>query len=228
MPIRVPFAYNSRLSALYMKIYFYSKKEEAKRPTQKEMHEVIFKFFKENGVTVLSNLFIRLEGAEQLTFEKMDGLVVEGRTSASEVGYLIAMALSQQKPILYLLPKGAMIPDQLRSLMDNKKLKKVFLLRFYSPKILENYLIDFIDIIETGELRREVPTVKFTLRFTPRADRYLTWRSRKKRKSKANYLRNLIDEQIKNDEDYQSHLRKPKVEEDDEKDEKDVLTESLK
>ena len=98
-------------------------------------------------------------------------------------------------------------------MINNKKFKKIFLLDFYGQKTLNNFLIDFIDIIETGELRRQVPTIKFTLRFTPRADRYMTWLSRKKNISKADLLRKMIDEDIKNDEEYQGHLRRPRNEE---------------
>ena len=87
------------------------------------------------------------------------------------------------------------------------------MLHYYSQRTVENFLVDFIDIIETGELRREVPTVKFSLRFTPRADRYLTWMSRKTRLSKADFLRKMIDEAITGDEEYQNQLRKPKEEE---------------
>ena len=192
-----------------MKVYFYSKKENDK-PEQPEAHQAVLKFLKDNGVVVLSNLLAREE--DELTFEKMDGLVVEGRSSAPEVGYLVALSLAQAKPILYLLPKGSMIPDQVRALVENQKLKRLFMLKHYSLKNLESFLIDFIDIIEPGELRREVPTVKFTLRFTPRADRYLTWIGRNKKIKKADFLRKLIDGQIQNNEEYQSYLRRPKEE----------------
>lgn len=194
-----------------MKVYFFSKQDVqvgSSNLEQKETNEAIIKFLKDNGIVVVSNLLSRV-GLEQLSFEHMDGLVVEGKNSVAEAGYLIAMALAQQKPILYLLPKGAAMPDQLRSLQENKKLRRLFLLHFYTPRVLQNFLGDFIDIIETGELRREVPTIKFTLRFTARANRYLTWQSRKKRISKADYLRKLIDEKIKSDEEYQNNLRKP-------------------
>jgi len=192
-----------------MKVYFYSQKEK-NNEEQPEAHEQIFKFFKDNGVMILSNLLIAKPEQANLSFDKMDGLVIEGQESVKEAGYLIAQALAQGKPILYFLPKGSRLPEQLKSLQENTKLKKVFLLRHYSLKTLPNFLIDFIDIIETGELRREVPTVKFTLRFTPRSDRYLSWKSKKKKISKADYLRKLIDEQILSDQEYQTHLRKPK------------------
>ena len=68
-------------------------------------------------------------------------------------------------------------------------------------------MLEFIDIIETGELRKEVPTIKFTLRFTPRAERYLRWKTHNTKVSKADFLRNLIDASINSDENYQKNLR---------------------
>ena len=107
--------------------------------------------------------------------------------AAPDAGYLIALALAQGKRVLFLLPKGSILPDQLRGLQETAKLKKLLLLKYYGDRTLINQLVDFIDLIETGELRREVPSVKFTLRFTPRADRYLTWLNRKKRIKKADF-----------------------------------------
>lgn len=195
-----------------MKVYFYTKNENNEEKLM-AVHRQILEFFKENGLVVISNLYDRTISQQNLSFEDMNGLVVEGGGSVTEVGYLVAMALAQHKPILYLLPKGAVLPDQLRSLKDNKQLKQLFILRYYSERTLKSLLIDFIDLIETGELRREVPTIKFTLRFTPRAGRYITWKAKQKKLSKADYLRKLIDEQIQNDEEYQSLLRRPKMEE---------------
>jgi len=173
-------------------------------------------------LVVICNLYDRPTSQQNLAFEDMNGLVVEGGGSVTEVGYLVAMALAQHKPILYLLPKGAMLPDQLRSLKDNKQLKRLFILRYYSERTLKSLLIDFIDLIETGELRREVPTIKFTLRFTSRAGRYITWKAKQKKLSKADYLRKLIDEQIQNDEEYQSLLRRPKMEEENNEEDKSI------
>lgn len=195
-----------------MKVYFYTKILDEK-PERNKAHEQIIDYFYKNGVMVLSNISERKYETAQLGFENMDGLVIEGPEVVSEVGYLIALALAQQKLILYLLPKGTPLPDQIRDLINDKNLKKLFLLKFYSDKILDSLLLDFIDIIETGELRREVPTIKFTLRFTPRVERYLRWKSMKTKLSKADFLRKLVDESIKNDETYQSHLRRQRKDE---------------
>jgi len=190
-----------------MKVYFYSQKDNVE-PVRKKFHDRLMEYFHNNGVLVISNLLGKNYEDSQLSFANMDGLVIEGSDIASEVGYLIAMALVQKKPILFLLPKGKAMPDQIRGLKDDKNLKKLFLLNFYSDKNFEDLLLDFIDIIETGELRREVPTIKFTLRFTPRVERFLRWKSNKVKLSKADLLRKLVDEAIKNDETYQTHLRK--------------------
>ncbi len=195
-----------------MKIYLYSKKD-AETPEREKIQERLMDYFHNNGVMVISNLSGRTYEDSQLSFANMDGLVIEGGDVAAEVGYLIALALAQRKPILYLLNKGKAIPDQIRSLKDDKNLKKLFIIKFYSERSLDNDLLDFIDIIETGELRREVPTIKFTLRFTPRVERYLRWKSMKTKISKANILRELVDGAIKGDETYQSHLRRQRKDE---------------
>ena len=192
-----------------MKIYFYSKKEEDNKE-QRAAHEIIFKFLNDNGLTVFSNLLDKAGTEPQVSLENMNGLIIEGKGSAAEAGYLIALSLSQNRPLLYLLPKGKELPEQLRPLLNNDKLKKLFLFKYYSNRILWNILVDYLDIIETGELRREAPTVKFTLRFTPRVDRYLNWKSKRIKIPKTDFLRKLVDDLIKSDEEYQGQLRKGK------------------
>jgi len=192
-----------------MKVYFFTKRE-SKNDGLNEIAARVLKFFKDNGVLILSNLVERKGETAQLSFENMNGLIVEGSESVTEAGYLIALSLAQEKPILYLLPRGEVLPDQLRTLLENKKLKKFFNLQYYNQKNLENVLADFIEIIETGELRREAPTIKFTLRFTPRTDRYLNWQSKRTKLAKADYLRKMIDEKIISDQEYQGFLRRPR------------------
>ena len=188
-----------------MKVYFYSK-EKVSDLERKQIQEKIVESLYKNGVLALSN-FLPPTTDSQLSFSNMDGLIIEGDDVVSDVGYLIAKALSQKKPILYLLPKGTALPDQIRDLINDENLKKNFILKFYNLKTINSLLLEFIDIIETGELRKEVSTIKFTLRFTPRAERYLRWRTHNTKVSKADLLRGLIDETIKNDEKYQKNLR---------------------
>lgn len=190
-----------------MKIYFFSK-NNLDNAEQKAAHDSIIKFFSDNGATVFSNLLERSEKQESLSLDYMNGLIIEGTGSVNESGYLIAQFLAQNKPILYLLPKSAELPGQLQPLLHSEKLKKLFLLKYYTPRLLQNFLIDYLDIIEMGELRRETPNVKFTLRFTPRVDRYLLWKSKKIQMAKADFIRKLIDNALLADEEYQKQLRK--------------------
>lgn len=183
-----------------MKIYFYAKSEAVK-----EVHQQIIKFFKNNGVLILSNLTDH-ENLADLSFEKMDGLVVEGPEVLASAGYLMALALAQSKPVLYLLPKGSFTPEQLKTFQDNSKMGKFLTVVFYAPKKITAPLADFIRVMETGEFRKETPLVKFTLRFTPRADRYLSWLNKEKKIKKADFLRELIDEHLKNNREYKEEL----------------------
>ena len=95
-------------------------------------------FFVKNGVFVLSNLSGAVKTDGNLSFENMNALVVEGLEAFGEAGYLIAMALSQNKPVLYLLPKGKALPESLSVLQSDKKLKKQFLLKFYRHRWSRN------------------------------------------------------------------------------------------
>lgn len=185
-----------------MKIYFFSVKENnLEQPTA---HKAILKFFKNNGVTVYDNLEAggRPAKGRPVAPESLAGLVLEGRQTATQSGYSIALSLAQEKPILYLLPKGKALPDQLRPIIEHDKFRKLFFLRYYTLKTLQGILEEFLRTIETGELRAEVPALKFTLRLTPRVDRYLSWKAKKLKLAKADFIRNILDEIIKNDPDY--------------------------
>lgn len=188
-----------------MRLYFFSKlnNQNGQNPIQSR----IIDYFQKNGVITLSNLIGIGKSDGQFSFENMNALVIEGLEAFGEAGYLIALALSQAKPVLYLLPKGKQLPDQLAQLQSDKKLKKHFMLKFYNEKNLEGILQNFIDLSEAGEFGKGAPTIKFTLRITPRVERYLTWKTRGSKIAKADYLRGMVEAAIKEDENYQSFLR---------------------
>ena len=61
--------------------------------------------------------------------------------------------------------------------------------------------------MEKGE-GKETPTIKFTLRITPRIERFLHWKTHNTKVSKADFLRELIERLIDQDEDYQRFVGK--------------------
>lgn len=138
-----------------------------------------------------------LDGASQdhLEMEKIDIVVLPASDQDPQTAYTIALALSQKKPVLCLLPKGQRLPESYALLKNNRSLAKYLHTCFYTPLNLKEGIYKFLQKIESAE-RKEVPSVKFTLRITPSMERYLQWKSKKSGLSKADFLRKAIKESI--------------------------------
>ena len=143
-----------------------------------------------------------------LSFERLDGLVISGAAENQDAGYLIALAISQKKPILYLLEKGQPLPDELLFIKNNKDVSKFLIVKYYSDSNIKSKIVKFLDLIENGDSRWDSPTVKFTWRITPRIERYLRWKMVISGKTKADWLRShIVREMIIKDVDYQKFLQ---------------------
>lgn len=87
--------------------------------------------------------------------------------------------------------------EQLGLAMANMKAHKKIVERFEKQQQLRARNID----------PDKKPTIKFTLRISKEIERYLTWKIHNTDKSKADFLRNLLTEDvIKNDQQYQDFL----------------------
>ena len=201
-----------------MKIYYYTPETDNARIQQN--YTSILEILKRAGVLVMSNKEeymvaefskddlekINMTGENLL--DKMDGLVIEASTADSEIGYLLAYAISQKKPVLYLYEKRISSKGNLLYVSKKNTPSFVLIKPYQTEKDLEKLVNGFITHIETGE-RFELPTIKFTLRITPRIEHYLNWKSKRIGKKKADFLRKVIDEEIiKKDAGYQEYLRK--------------------
>jgi len=143
----------------------------------------------------------RMNESGEILLDKMDCFIIEASKPDQEIGYLLAYAISQKKPLLYLYQKGT--PEKVAHGYLTKKNTPDFIqMQSYTHKDLEQRVIDFIKEIETGRGIKEKPTIKFTLRITPQMERYLQWKSKKIRSSKADFLRDLIEEIISKDEGF--------------------------
>jgi len=146
--------------------------------------------------------------SNNISFERLDGLVLAGGEKNLDGGYLIALAISQKRPILYLLEKGQPLPDELLYIRDNKDVSKYLVIKYYSRENIKVKISEFIDLIENGDARWDTPTVKFTWRITPRIERYLRWKMSTCGKTKADWLRDhLVKEIIVKDVNYQKFLQ---------------------
>jgi len=202
-----------------MRLYF-TADNQAPDNYQKRFSRIIG-IASEAGVLVMSNLadknivgfssqdLEKIDQTGEVMLEKMDALIIEGSRPIPESGYLIAIALAHHKPILYLSEKGKLINKNLIHLKKDKNTAKLLQLRYYTEKTLEKIILDFLQTIEKGE-GKEVPNIKFTLRFTSRIERYLHWKTNNTKISKADFLRELIEDLIDKDSDYQKFGGKEK------------------
>lgn len=198
-----------------MKAYFFGS-QEGKEYIPKNYLD-IFNILKTMKVSAMSNLKIELKNLIHPAFTreemarfiqngeplmaKIDGLIIEGTAPNSQIGYLIALALTHKKYVLYLLERGAMVDENLKYLKQNEEIKRLLHIKYYLPLTLKKILIEFVNMVEE-KAGREVPNIKFTLRITSRQTRYLDWKAGKEKISKADYVRQIIDEIIKKEEGF--------------------------
>ena len=184
-----------------MKIYFFTNQVDAQAGD-------IVSCLRRSGVIVLANQehFSSLPKTE-LSLDRVQAVIIYG-AQAQAAGYLVAAALSQKKPILYLLPKGNLFPEELRYLQSDRQLGQLFVVRFITQEKTQEVVYDFLELLETGELRQEKVSIKFTFRLSPRLERYLNWKSDREKMTKADWLRKfLVEEVIDQDEGWKKYIQ---------------------
>lgn len=149
----------------------------------------------------------RLEETGEFLIGKMQAVIIEASEFSSEVGYVLALAMSRRVRVLYLHEKGSKTNPALAAILDASQAKKLVTVMPYDAGALPELVEGFVRKFDTAA-RREKPTLKFTLRITPRLARYLDWKSQKEGKSKADYLReDILEEIMDSDDSYQAHER---------------------
>ncbi|MBI4090206.1 MAG: hypothetical protein HY421_02270 [Candidatus Kerfeldbacteria bacterium] len=138
--------------------------------------------------------------------DAMQAIIVEGSTPDPQAGYLLAYAIAEKRPLLYLYARGEVAPDVLRYL-NLKDIPKHVLVTTYSVANLEKIVESFLSAFGRVKVR-EVPRIKFTLRLTPTIDEYLDFKTRNTKQTKADYLRDKLDKLLEDDDEFQQHLRK--------------------
>jgi hypothetical protein len=202
-----------------MKIYF-AANQFASAKKLKQFSEII-KLLSDAGITVMSNIedenvtefseydMEQINKSGEVLLDKMDALIIEGSEPPAESGYLIALSLAHKKQILYLTEKGSAINKTLLQLQKGKESGRYLSLASYDKKGASDVVLKFIQSIEHGE-QRDIPNIKFTLRITPKIDRYLTWKAKNKKLTKADFLREQIQQMLDLDQLYQSKNKSKK------------------
>lgn len=177
-------------------------------PDQLLAFEELVSSLKSIGVSVVSAIDLKRGSLDNSQFESLDALIIDGSGEGSETGYLLAIGLAHKKPVLYLLPKGSVIDPSVEALTFNKEVKKYIKISFYSKESLHAKVRAFLQYLDEN-LGKEAYTIKYTLRLSPRIDRYVTWKSERVKKNKADFIRDAMSDQMNADEEYKNRLKAP-------------------
>jgi hypothetical protein len=132
------------------------------------------------------------------TLKKIDIVVVESSNPSNGIGFLVATALNEKKPVLAL------------SETKNKKSIEAFwyyaqknkLLTYYSYtlKDLEKVINEYVNKV------KKIIDTKFILIISPEIDTYLQWASDNRRMHKAQVVRRAVEEVMRNDKEFKKHI----------------------
>ncbi|MBU0670654.1 hypothetical protein KKF29_00685 [Patescibacteria group bacterium] len=139
--------------------------------------------------------------------EQVDGLVLEITEADPQINYFLAQAILQRKPTLCLYQKNK-VPRQLLVYLNQKNIPKEIVTKAYTEKNLEKIIINFLKPLGIHEEEREVPSIKFTLRLTDKIEKYLNFKAKEEKINKADYIRNLIQKEIREDKKFRNYLNK--------------------
>jgi len=195
-----------------MKVYFFSPKTSQNKLSKAQ--DIIIKTLRRAEVDLYTNLKERslpsdlaeLQNSGGMVLDEMQALIIAGTKKSPDIGYLLAMAISQKKPVLYLYEKGSGSQDILKYL-SSKNIPKTLQIKNYQKKNLEKIIIDFLNSFK-GKKVKEIPKIKFTLRITPSIEKYLHYKTHNTNKSKADFLREYIEKMMDLDDDFQEFLRR--------------------
>ncbi len=192
-----------------MTIYTYLPKLVSKE--LREVEEQLVRLLDRTGETVVfstrpvpAELVGRDSGQNPL--DRVNAVIVEGTQPDPEVGYLLAYAIGQKKPLLHLTRKGHNRQNPLETFTKSHRLPPSLVMAHYDPKSLERIVVQFLERID-GITFTEVPDIKFTLRITPSIERYLNWKTTGAKVSKADFVRSILQKIIGDDEEYKKKKR---------------------
>lgn len=190
-----------------MKVYLFG--SVGAGPTLQQRYRRMAEVLAQAGAHVSAN-FLPAAASDDggALMERVDAVVIEGSDPSPEAGHLVALALAYRKPVLYVSERGKPVDPHLRKLRESKTTSAFLRLEAYTPESLPHRLQEFLRLAERGE-GIDAPTIKFTLRLTPSIERYLAYKVKGTKKTKADFLRELMERLISDDQAYH-HTQRPR------------------
>lgn len=178
-----------------MMIYFYSNgsPEESKN---------ILHYFKKAKIEVLSNSN-KAKSSESLA--EIEALVIFGDLD-DQASYFMALALSQNKAVLFLAAKEKYNISQLKNWLNSPNFKEKITVKVWQAKTGFGDLANFLQTLDKDS-GRDMIHLKYTLRISPKISDYLIWKSKDANKKKADMIREIILQMMAEDKVYQKFLQ---------------------
>lgn len=184
-----------------MKVFFIG---DRKSENSQKLNDRIIKILEKNGYKVDKSLisvnheddYINFEGAYKRNLKSIkdcDVIVAEITGISSGIGFLLATAINQRKPVIALFHKDYKIKPSL-TLRGIKN--KLFAYTEYDDKTVEQVLNKAL-----MQVKQQLDT-KFILIISPEIDRYLEWASDYKRMHKAQLVREAVEKYMNEDKDW--------------------------
>lgn len=131
-----------------------------------------------------------------------DAVVIEGTIASFSVGHQVTLALSKNKPVLFLVTKRG----------TRNKTKHSFLGGISSPllKVMEYDDSNIADILNDFlNNNGSKPVVKFNIVLTKEIESYLDWVSYSRKVNRSEFIRNLILDHMRNEDvSYRKQIEK--------------------
>ena len=178
-----------------MMIYFYSNGEQAESKN-------ILHYFKKAKIEVLNNAN-KTKSAESLV--DIEALVIFGDLD-DQASYFMALALSQNKPVLFLPSKVKYNVSQLKNWLSSPNFKEKITVKLWQVKTGFGDLANFLQTLDKDS-GRDMIHLKYTLRISPKISDYLIWKSKDANKKKADMIREIILQMMAEDKAYQKFLQ---------------------
>lgn len=136
---------------------------------------------------------------------RIDAFVLDITDPCQEIGYFLALAVLYKKWILCLYSKSEN-PTWFEQFKQHISDYKKVTIKAYTRSSITKIIQEFLKSFDIGSVDNEdVPSLKFTLRISPRMERYLRWKTINTKDTKADFLRKEIQRMMNEDEKYNEY-----------------------
>jgi nucleoside 2-deoxyribosyltransferase len=189
-----------------MKAFFIGDRKDKSRSDE---YQLIIDEFESQGTKVDRTHFVRTSEIDSknveeayLTYMKSiksnDIVIAEVTEMSSGIGFMIATALDQKKPVIALFDKNSKLdPSKTLTGSTNKLLSFCKYDKENLSKVIKDFQKKANDVIDT----------KFILIISPEIDRYLTWVSDNRRMHKAQVVRLALEDVMEKDKEYKDYVK---------------------